>query len=49
MDRKIFNAAILVGTALVGGGTAMISVPVGLIATGALIICLTYATLRTLR
>lgn len=49
MNRMTFNAALLAGTALIGGGTAMISVPVGMIVTGALIIGLTYATLRVLR
>lgn len=46
MTPWIFNCSIAVGVACVGVGSGLIYPPAGLIATGALILVLTFAALR---
>ncbi len=45
MDKTVFNAAMLIGTALIGGGASLLSLPVGMIVTGCVVVALTFATL----
>lgn len=41
MNKNIWNVSILVGVSMVGIGLSLISIPIGLSVTGALIIGLT--------
>jgi pyruvate/2-oxoglutarate dehydrogenase complex dihydrolipoamide dehydrogenase (E3) component len=43
MDQTVYNLAMLTGTALIGGGVALVSVPAALIVVGSLVIGLTFA------
>jgi len=42
MKKEVYNIGLLLGTILVTGGTAMISIPYALISLGGIIIILTY-------
>ena len=46
MTPWMFNSSIAVGVACVGIGAGLIYLPAGLIATGALVLVLTFAALR---
>lgn len=49
MTHRVFNGCVLAGTALIGGGVALVHIPSALIVTGALIIGLTFAALKVSR
>ena len=43
MNMMIYNVSLLAGTALIGTGVALVSVPASLVTVGALVIALTLA------
>lgn len=43
MNQTVYNLALLIGTGLIGGGVALVSVPAALITVGSLVIGLTFA------
>lgn len=38
MNLYVYNGSLLIGTALIGVGAGLVSIPLGLVATGALIL-----------
>ncbi|MEY5099967.1 MAG: hypothetical protein RJA36_2686 [Pseudomonadota bacterium] len=44
MNRHVYNASMLVGLVLASGGAAMVSVPLGLMVAGGIVIGVTVVT-----